>query len=380
MSDALRRRLRSEGPKRVLALDGGGVRGILTLGYLSRIEALLRSRYGDPTFRLADYFDLVGGTSTGSIIAAAIAVGMEVEEIRSAYLRLAGRVFGRRRLRWWSGRFDERPLLEELERAFGDRTLADPSVGTGLCIVVKRVDTASTWPLLNHPDGRYFAENGRIRLRDAIRASTAAPTAFRPHRVEVARGEEGVFVDGAISTALNPAFLLFCVATLSGFPFRWPTGDRDLLLVSVGTGTWAPRSDPRRVEKGRLWDWATRVPRLLLHDGLWQTQLLLQYLSRSKTPWPIDAEVGDLSDDLLGPAPALEYVRYDAILEAEALSALGRATEESELGALRDMTNADAREDLDAIALRFAARDVQGAHFPPAFDRGVAAGARTRRP
>ena len=47
-------------PKRILALDGGGVRGILTLGYLARIESMLRSRYGDPNLRLCDYFDLIG--------------------------------------------------------------------------------------------------------------------------------------------------------------------------------------------------------------------------------------------------------------------------------------------------------------------------------
>ena len=57
------------GPKRVLALDGGGIRGDLTLGYLQRIEDILRQKAdADPEFRLCDYFDLIGGTSTGSII------------------------------------------------------------------------------------------------------------------------------------------------------------------------------------------------------------------------------------------------------------------------------------------------------------------------
>ena len=56
-------------PKRILALDGGGIRGLLTAGLLQRIEDLLRARAGgDPAFRLSDYFDLIGGTSTGSII------------------------------------------------------------------------------------------------------------------------------------------------------------------------------------------------------------------------------------------------------------------------------------------------------------------------
>ena len=58
--------------KRILSLDGGGIRGALTLGYLQKIETILASRTKDPEkFRLYQYFDLIGGTSTGSIIAAA---------------------------------------------------------------------------------------------------------------------------------------------------------------------------------------------------------------------------------------------------------------------------------------------------------------------
>ena len=61
---------RTRSPKRILALDGGGIRGILTLEYLGLIEDMLKSRSGRNDFRLSDYFDLIGGTSTGSIIAA----------------------------------------------------------------------------------------------------------------------------------------------------------------------------------------------------------------------------------------------------------------------------------------------------------------------
>lgn len=63
------------GPKRLLALDGGGVRGMLSLSYLERIESILRSRSGDDLeFRLCDYFDLIGGTSIGAVIAAGLAL------------------------------------------------------------------------------------------------------------------------------------------------------------------------------------------------------------------------------------------------------------------------------------------------------------------
>ena len=51
------------GPKRILALDGGGIRGILTVQLLKRMEKLVRERSGDNSAVLADYFDQSGGTS-----------------------------------------------------------------------------------------------------------------------------------------------------------------------------------------------------------------------------------------------------------------------------------------------------------------------------
>ena len=77
---AVEQHLFSPGPKRILALDGGGVRGILTLAILERMEALLRERSSTPnSFRLCDYFDLIGGTSTGSIIASGLALGLSAQ-------------------------------------------------------------------------------------------------------------------------------------------------------------------------------------------------------------------------------------------------------------------------------------------------------------
>ena len=70
------------GPKRILALDGGGLRGMLTLGFLQQIEKILRARHGDdPNFRLCHYFDLIAGTSTGAIMAAALATVMKGDEV-----------------------------------------------------------------------------------------------------------------------------------------------------------------------------------------------------------------------------------------------------------------------------------------------------------
>src|SRR6476619_6591967 len=105
------------GPKRVLALDGGGVRGAITVAFLERIEALLSQRQGHPV-RLGDYFHLVGGTSTGSIIAGALALGFSAAQLRDIYTRLAPLAFVRRKrsIPVFQPKFDVRALRGEIEK------------------------------------------------------------------------------------------------------------------------------------------------------------------------------------------------------------------------------------------------------------------------
>jgi hypothetical protein len=73
---------------------------VLTLGMLREMESLLRERFGgDPGFRLAHYFDLIAGTSTGAVIAGALALGMTVDEVHAHYMALGRKVFKRSLLR-----------------------------------------------------------------------------------------------------------------------------------------------------------------------------------------------------------------------------------------------------------------------------------------
>ncbi|MEO0493503.1 MAG: patatin-like phospholipase family protein [Actinomycetota bacterium] len=364
-------RLTAPGPKRILSLDGGGIRGTVTIAYLERIEALLRERTGRPDLVLADYFDLIGGTSTGSILAAGLATGREVADVRDLYFELGPAVFAaksgiRDKL---AARYSADVLERELLAGLGDLTLGDPEVRTGLCIVAKRADTWSVWPLHNHPDGRYGAENAQILLRDATRASTAAPTFFTPVGIELADGEQAAFVDGAVSTATNPALQLLVVATADGYGFRWPATPDELLLVSIGTGRWEVSRSPEQVLSSKLWDWATEVPNMLMQDTNDTNQLVLQFLGRSPAPRTIDSEVGDLDGEYLGGRPILSYVRYDLELEHRELEALGRSDLSASLRDLRQMDRGDNARPLYDLASVAAARDVLPDHLPPGFDR-----------
>src|SRR6266581_2481855 len=69
-----RDKLNKIGPRKLLACDGGGIRGIISIEVLARIESELRKSSGNPKLVLADYFDYVAGTSTGAIIATLIAL------------------------------------------------------------------------------------------------------------------------------------------------------------------------------------------------------------------------------------------------------------------------------------------------------------------
>lgn len=369
------------GPKRILALDGGGLRGILTLGILRRVEQVLRERHGDdPDFRLCHYFDLIAGTSTGAIIAAALALGMRVEEVIGHYQQLGRDVFKKDWLRKGivRARYDEDELVSQLKRVFGkDRTLGDTDIKTGLLIVTKRLDTGSPWPLGNNPKGRYFRakpndtwiSNGDYPLWKVVRASTAAPSYFDPEPITIASqpGKNkvvGTFVDGGVSPFNNPSLQAFMYATIDGYKVNWKTGADQLLLVSAGTGAADPSQMPSRVAaKGAL-----RALFSLMDDCASLVETMMQWMSASPTAREIDREIKALAPDLLGGAPLLSYLRYNASLVAADVQPLlpGLPAKQIEsLGAMDNPSNLDALLQLGEAAGK---QQVNGNDFPAAFD------------
>ncbi|MEM7035928.1 MAG: patatin-like phospholipase family protein [Bacteroidota bacterium] len=323
--NALEQRLFADGPKRILSLDGGGIRGAITLGYLLEIETRLRKRYNQPDLVLRDYFDLIGGTSTGSIIAASLAIGMSVADIRDGYLDMGGHIF-ESPAAWWQVRklfrqnllYRNKPSRIEgtLQEFYGDTTLADERITTGLVIVTKRADRASTWPFHNNPRGRYYETNGPIPLHRLVRASSAAPTYFPPRILDYGNGK-GAFIDGGVSMHNNPSALLFLMATVKGYRFEWPAGDDRLMLVSIGTGTSEKRQDLEGIfglgKKNALF-WGKAVPDLFIRDTGEFSETIMQLLSQSPTARRLDRQIGDLQEDnVLG--RQLHYVRYNALID-----------------------------------------------------------------
>ncbi|RZO57406.1 MAG: hypothetical protein EVA89_21975 [Sandaracinaceae bacterium] len=369
---------RSVGPKRILSLDGGGIRGALSLGYLARLEGRLRERLdAGEGFRLCDFFDLIAGTSTGAIIAAGLAQGMSVEEIQREYRALGDDVFEKSFFRRGvlRAKYDESNLIEMLQRTFGrDVTLGSDRLRTGLLVMTKRLDTGSPWPLTNNPAGKFFDTAEAIPNRDyplwqVVRASTAAPAFFDPEWIEIARSPEGwstkgLFVDGGVSPFNNPALQAFMVATLSGHQLRWKCGADALLVVSIGTGRREPSVRPTSATAGH----AVGSLVSLMDDCGSLVETMMQWMSRSPTARGIDADVGDLGADLLGGAEQFHYLRYDLELSRRGLEAyLPGEVSDAELQRVSEMDDPRNLPLLERLGAAAAERDMQDADLPDRF-------------
>jgi uncharacterized protein len=369
------------GPKKMLAIDGGGIRGLLALEILQRIEDLLRARSGKADFRLADYFDYIAGTSTGGIIAAGLSVGMSVKEILEFYQEAGAQMFVKarlvQRLRY---KFEDEPLAEKLKEVFGiDTTLDSEKLQTLLLLVMRNATTDSPWPISNNPyakynDGARPDRNLKFPLWQLVRASTAAPTYFPPEVIVLPSaaptGErEFVFVDGGVTMYNNPAFQMFLMATLDRYwalkpEARWRTGADQMLIVSVGTGTSpAARLTLDPDEMNLLFN-ATTIPSALMFAALNEQDLLCRVFGDCRAGEALDREVGDLVGSV-GPLQRgqklFAYLRYNAELTRQGLDALG--CNDIEPSSVQKMDSIDGIPDLRRVGKRVAEARVIERHF-----------------
>lgn len=363
----LQERMDRPGAKRLLAIDGGGIRGLIAIEILAGIEAALRARLGaGPDWVLADWFDYIGGTSTGAIVAAGLALGMPVAELRRFYIGQGRAMFGRarllHRLRY---RYEAGPLAQALRDTFGaDRTLGSADLRTLLLVMLRNATTDSPWPLSSNPRARYNDRalpdcNLDLPLWQVVRASTAAPTFFPAEAVQVGPSRF-VFEDGGVTPYNNPAFLLFLMATSAPYRLCWPTGADQLLLVSVGTGTLPQASPALRADRMGLIYQAGAVPRALIYAALNQQDLMCRMFGDARAGPPLDGEVGDMLGGS-GLPRLFTYVRYNAELTRGGLDGLGLpGIAAADVQRLDGVAHMDA---LGELGRAVAAQQVRGDHF-----------------
>lgn len=218
-----------------LAIDGGGIKGVVVTRALSILEQYL----GKPVHTI---FRLAAGTSTGSIISAGLGAGLSAQSMHELYCQLGAQVFKKTwRTRFWPltrYRYPHTALERALRHYLGDITMGDlwatepPTdvVITVFDLVSKRTRFVKSWK------GKY----ARWSLVTAVLASSSIPTYF-----PVVNGR---YVDGGVGSYANPCYL---AAYEAKFCLGW--NPAETTLISLGTGR-----DPHLFKSGdadRFWAW-----------------------------------------------------------------------------------------------------------------------------
>ena len=330
-------------PMRLLSIDGGGLKGLIPAEALIAIESQLDALTGK-SLPLSDRFDLIGGTSTGAILAVGIALGLRAAELRDFYLKFGKDIFTKV---FWPKRFwhsyPSRPLEQHLKKQFGESTtLGSDKLRTNIVIVSKNVTLGQTWFFTNNPKGKYFPNNRELPLWKIVRASSAAPTYFPPKTISVpddaGQPQKYEFIDGGVSSYNNPSMQVFLEATDPTYHFGWPTGTDELLLLSLGTGFNALTVPVGKAECYNLLDWARYAITELMDDANLQQNVLMHLIGKppsGKNSIP-RAEMnaaratGGPADDALdfvtpgsGEDKALTYQRITVSFTRERLQGLG---------------------------------------------------------
>lgn len=312
--------------KRILALDGGGIRGVFTLEILLRMQALLREQFSAPNMVLADHFDFFAGTSTGAIIATCLCWGMTVEQILDLYVSYGETMF--HHVPWYRplkrtlvSRYDARPLSALLQRIFSEdgegrvpATLDTKRLRKLLMVVVRNHTTGSAWPVTNNPEAKFNDAglpdcNLKVPVWQLVRASTAAPVYFDPEEV-VLGGTRHVFVDGSVTPYNNPALIAALVAILPCYRLEWKTGPDNIRLISVGTIRFSSELPPNA---RKLWvgQHVAHIPLALIQGIAWEQDYLCRCLGECQYGEDLDSEIGSMIGEPLEGRNWFSYVRYN---------------------------------------------------------------------
>lgn len=262
---------------RILAVDGGGIRGIVPAVLLEALQQRLERPLGD-------YFDVIAGTSTGGLIAAALCtpgpgggprydarqiLGFYTDDCREIFHRsLLHAVLSLGGLR--RPKYPSSGMRRFLEDRFGNLQLAEAR----RLLMLVTYDITRRRPFV-FCSARAIETSGKnFLLRDACLATTAAPTYFPAATIQNLAGEERHFVDGGVCS--NDPMLPAFVEADKEFP------GRPVLMVSLGTGNL---TDPLGIHGARRWGavrWATQILDVLMDGQSGMSENCLDHLVKSR--------------------------------------------------------------------------------------------------
>lgn len=206
--------------KRILCLDGGGIKGL----FEAQILADLEESIGEPLYL---YFDMFSGTSTGAIIAAGLAYGIPAAKIRDLYTECAKDIFPQDRKvfrtlnRIFRSKFSNKALANQLNKIFADAKIGDCKTRLLIPSVNLSTGKVQVFKTSHAPDLIYDYQR---KIVDVLLATTAAPTYLPPHQMN-----SGTYIDGGIG-ANNPSLLALTEAVSSRCGWK----QEDIYLLSLG--------------------------------------------------------------------------------------------------------------------------------------------------
>lgn len=319
---------------RVLSVSGGGLLGVIPAAMLLRYEALGKTAYGDG-YRLAQSFDLVGGSSTGAVIATGIALGLSASEIADFYLRDVPVGFRRRKYAV-PGLHDvlDGDLMQSFFRKrTGGKTLTSAALETDLCITAK--DVARNRSLMFTSVGCAAQtrvpgtdiRNDNLPLDLLLRASTAAPGLFSPVALPLDGSGDTFFMDGGLGPYKNPALALHALTRSIG----WHSID----MTVLGTGSTRKRPTQSAIAQKPAW-----------------FRILHAFSS-------ILNECEDVSDDwmqhlAMAQPDAVSYRKLDMSIDAETFQLLGCSAKKDELRVMRRFADPRGKARLFEVACHYA--------------------------
>ncbi|MGA3195976.1 MAG: patatin-like phospholipase family protein [Terriglobales bacterium] len=328
--------------RRLLSIDGGGLCGLIPAQVLMLMEQQLDALTGDPQ-PLCNRFDLIGGTSTGAILAAGLALGMKAVDLRNFYLTFGPDIFNKVPLpvEFWH-KYPSGPIENHLKDVLGETTtLGDARLRTMIMLVAKNATLGNDWFFSNNPGNQFFNSNKDIPLWHIVRASSAAPTYFPPHAFDIpdsnGKPQTYEFIDGGVSSYNNPSLQVFLEATVPEYGIGWPMGVDNLLLISLGTGFSPVTIADGKAAHYNLLDWAQYVLKELMNEANLQQNVLMHMVGERPTqgaggtaeaaisgasPGTPSAEALTRMSASLGPNKLLTYQRITVELTRERLNRL----------------------------------------------------------
>lgn len=303
--------------RRILSLDGGGIRGLVSCLWLEGVEDAL-DQAGKPG--LLRHFDLLAGSSTGAIVACGLSLGLSPATMAGLYRQHRHLIFPGMANRLWSRamrlpsqgvsapRYDARGLEKVLKKVFGAATLGQAKKP----LLVTSYDTIARKPVVFKS---FKPEHADLPMWEVCRASTAAPTYFPAHPMKV-EGRACAMIDGGV-VANNPTACAIAEAMRKDARVD---SAQNLVVLSVGTGE---RSRPIDLKSAQEWgaiEWAIPIIDVLFDGNTDAVDYIARHLIGDgyfRLQAELLAGLDDLDDVTETNIVALEAMARDYLLREE---------------------------------------------------------------